>query len=72
MSKRENILVKKLASSAISEAKYERDTYTLTITFTNGNTYEYPDCEEALYKGLIRATSAGKYFNKHIRPRFAA
>lgn len=72
MSRRQNVLVKKLASSAIAEAKYERDTYTLIITFTSGGVYEYPDCEEDVYRGLIRATSAGKYFAKHIRPRWSA
>lgn len=57
-------------SAAIERATFDRDSNKLTITFKSGGEYEYRNCEEKLFRGLCRAPSAGRYFQKHIRPFF--
>ena len=69
--KKQTILTRELSSSAIAKATYERDTFTLIITFRSGKDYAYPDVPEATYRGLVRASSAGRYFNKRIRDQYS-
>ena len=54
-------------SSAISSVSYNEDTQQLMITFTSGGTYIYYGVPKWKYEGLISASSAGAYFNDHIR-----
>lgn len=68
---RETILTAELDSSAIDRATYERDSYTLTITFHTGREYAYHDVPESVFRGLVRSKSAGRYFQKRIRPHFS-
>lgn len=55
-----------LDSSAIRRVEWHDGE--MTITFTSGRTYAYPDTPIRLARGLIRAKSAGRYFNKRIKP----
>ncbi len=61
-----------LNSSAIHAAVYDEKTSTLSITFTSGKTYDYYAVPKAVYLGLIRAASAGEYFNANIRDHYSS
>lgn len=61
----------RLSSSTIRLAEYDDATRALTVTFTNGHRYAYSDVPADLYDALIAASSAGAFFNDHIRDRFA-
>lgn len=61
-----------LNSSAIRAAVYDEGMSTLSITFTSGKTYDYYAVPKAVYLGLIRATSAGEYFNANIRDQYSS
>lgn len=60
-----------LDSSVIRSADYDPDARTLEVTFTTGRVYTYFDVPEWKYDGLITASSAGEYFNMHIRDQHA-
>lgn len=59
------------ASSNLSEASYDPDTQELRITFNDGRTYSYSSVPASIYTGLQRAPSAGSYFHRQIKGRFA-
>jgi lysyl-tRNA synthetase class 2 len=44
----------------------------LAITFTSGRTYDYVGVPKPVYLGLLRASSAGEYFNTRIRDYYSA
>jgi lysyl-tRNA synthetase class 2 len=54
-------------SSVIRSADYDPDALTLDVTFTTGRIYTYFAVPEWKFDGLITASSAGLYFNTHIR-----
>lgn len=59
-----------ITSSTIKEAGYDLNSNTLEIVFNDGRRYEYFGVPEAVYLGLLEATSAGKYFHRMIRDRY--
>jgi hypothetical protein len=62
-----------LNSSAIARVEYNDKTATLSIWFReSGGPYDYYRVPRAVYEGLIRAESAGTYFNTHIRDRYSS
>ena len=61
------IIEKELKSSAIREIRYDEDLRNLTITFRSGGKYDYPEVPKYEVEGLIKAESAGKYFNQNIK-----
>jgi len=58
-------------SSTLLRVGYRPDSATLELTFTTGKVYQYLDVPPRIHAGLMRAESKGRYFNRHIRPRFA-
>ena len=58
-------------STVIQSADYDPDAWTLDVTFTTGRVYTYFDVPEWKYDELITASSAGEYFNMHIRDQHA-
>ena len=56
-----------LSSSAIASASYEPDTSLMQITFTSGNTYDFPGTDQQTFEGLVTAPSPGSYYNEHIK-----
>jgi hypothetical protein len=52
-------------SSALDRATYDTDG-TLTLKFTNGDTYSYNDVPMGIFEGLRGAASAGRYFRNNI------
>lgn len=59
-----------LNSSAISSVRYDPATRQLRITFHSSGTYTYFGVPPEVYEGLMAAESAGRYFNRVIRPRY--
>ena len=60
-------------SSAIYAGSYDAATSNLTIWFTSsGQAYDYPGVPLHTWQGLLNASSAGTYFNLHIRDQYAA
>lgn len=57
-----------LNSSCISRAEYEFGT--LYLTFNSGSTYTLRGVPEYHYIGLLRASSAGSYFNRYLKGRY--
>ena len=60
----------KIDSSAISRIAYDDDRRTLSIWFPDTGRYFYHDVPRAVYEGLARAPSAGRYFNAFIKERY--
>jgi len=54
-------------SSNISRMSYDSDTAILSITFSNGSTYEYDEVPEEIGKEFFEADSIGKAFYAMIR-----
>jgi hypothetical protein len=48
-------------------AEYDNETQTLSVTFTNGRTYDLDGVPPDLFEGLCSASSAGTYFNTYLR-----
>ena len=59
-----------LNSSAISWVDYDPWSRTLEITFQSGRTYTLQGVPEYHYIGLLNASSAGRYFNDHLRGNY--
>jgi len=57
-------------SSNIREVGYDEDSRILEILFVDGGLYRYFDVPESIYRGILTAPSAGKYFHGHIRDRY--
>lgn len=58
-------------SSNLSEGTYDPRAQELLLTFRNGDVYRYRNVPVETYAGLQRSGSAGAYFHRHIRDRFA-
>jgi hypothetical protein len=59
-----------LHSSNLRSARYDTATNTLVIEFRSGRVYKYAGVPTTIYEGLLRASSAGRYFNRWIRKRY--
>jgi len=42
----------------------------MKIQFVQGPAYDYCGVPEAVFNGLLRASSKGTYYNDHIRDRY--
>lgn len=54
-------------SSTLSEVAYNEDSSTLSVRFKNGGEYEYSGVPASIYRDLLAAPSAGKYFDMHVK-----
>ncbi|WP_194411606.1 KTSC domain-containing protein [Microbacterium cremeum] len=61
-----------LDSSAIASAGYDPDTALLELEFTSGEVYRYYAVPRAVYRGLLDADSAGRFFRDRIRDVYPA
>lgn len=61
---------KPVSSSNLRSVGYDGKAMVLEIEFRNGSVYQYFAVPLAIYEGLIRAQSKGRYFNQYILPRF--
>lgn len=60
----------RLSSSVIDRISYDEDANSLSIWFRETGRYIYSDVPRAIFDGLCRAPSAGRYFNQCIKRRF--
>ena len=51
----------------ITRATYDPETETMSVQFTSGRIYDYPDVPISVYNGLLEADSPGSYFHANIR-----
>ena len=59
-----------LSSSNLASATFDPDTDTLTIEFNSGDSYDYFNVPQNVYRSLTLAGSAGDYFNRNIKGRY--
>lgn len=58
-------------SSAIDRAEYNEASHVLTIWFVeSGGPYDYYGVPKWVWEGLLRAPSAGTYFNDYIKEQY--
>lgn len=57
-------------SSAIAGVEYDPASQRMWITFRDGDRYVYCRVPRHVFDGLTRASSAGAYFNDHIRDKY--
>jgi hypothetical protein len=53
----------KLGSSAIAAVTYDEQQKTLDVEFRGGDTYRYFHVQEFVYRELLKAESAGVFWN---------
>lgn len=58
-------------SSNLLGGSYDDATEELTIEFVSGETYAYRNVPQGIVAGLRSSGSAGQYFHRQIRNRFA-
>jgi hypothetical protein len=63
---------KPIESTNLWSVGYDPDAHVLEIEFRGGNVYQYRDVPEAVYQGLVEASSAGGFFYAHIRNEYPA
>jgi hypothetical protein len=59
-----------LSSSVIARIAYDEEAKALSIWFRETGRYIYSDVPKAIYEGLKKAPSAGRYFNQCIKRRY--
>jgi hypothetical protein len=60
-----------LNSEVIDTANYNKQTQSLNITFVSGRDYTFSDVPPDIFLGLVQASSPGRYFNDHIKGKYA-
>jgi len=60
----------RIKSSTLLSAGYDVDHKTLELEFTSGDVYRYFNVPHNHYTGLMKASSHGEYFNKHIKDQY--
>ena len=56
-----------LKSSTLAAIQYDEGTSALSVRFKGGGEYEYSGVPENIYQGILKAASAGKYFDLHVK-----
>jgi len=59
-----------LRSSAIRAAGYDEGLLRMRIIFQEGHSYDFCRVPRYVFEGLLRASSAGVYYNQHIKDRY--
>lgn len=59
------------ASSHVAGAEFDPATDTLTLTFTDGDSYDYFNVPPATFRALCSSASQGAFFYRSIKNRFA-
>ena len=61
---------KPVESSAISSVGYDARSGMLEVEFSSGAVYDYFEVPRAVYEGLLKASSKGRFVSRRIRDRF--
>jgi hypothetical protein len=64
------MLATRLSSSVIERIVYDEEAGALSICFRETGRYLYSGVPRAIYEGLKKAPSPGRYFNECIKRRF--
>lgn len=64
------MLATRLSSSLIDRVLYDEEAASLFICFRETGRYLYSGVPRAIYEGLKKAPSPGRYFNECIKRRF--
>ncbi len=64
------MLATRLSSSVIERIVYDEEEAALVICFRETGRYLYSGVPRAIYEGLKKAASPGRYFNECIKRRF--
>jgi KTSC domain len=59
-----------LDSSSLASVGYDPERHRLQIEFRTGHVYEYQDVPSSVYRELLDAPSAGRFFTSSVRNRF--
>lgn len=59
-----------IKSSNIKESVYNMSNSTMTVTFNNGQQYEYKDVPHKVYAQFRLAESQGKFFTTEISKKY--
>jgi len=54
-------------SSTLEAIAYDELSSTLGVRFRNDTEYEYLQVPESIYRGILAAPSAGKYFDANVK-----
>lgn len=65
------MLSQQIQSSALALVAYDGEKRQLHVRFRDGSRYVYLNVTASVYHCLLAAASPGRYFNQHIRSRFA-
>ncbi len=60
----------RLGSSAIATIAYDKEMRSLDVEFRGGDTYRYFNVSKSIYRELLKAESAGAYWNE-VKDKFA-
>ncbi len=60
----------RLGSSAIATIAYDEEMRSLDVEFRGGDTYRYFNVSKSIYRELLKAESAGAYWNE-VKDKFA-
>ena len=60
-------VMRSVESSTVSRVGYDPRSSSLFVQFTSGALYEYLRVPERVWRGLLRASSHGRYFNTHVK-----
>jgi hypothetical protein len=60
----------RLSSSVIARVAYDEEERALSIWFKETGRYIYSNVPKAIYEGICKAPSAGRFFNECIKRRF--
>lgn len=60
-----------LASTAIISATYDEENEELSLTFSNGRTYDYKGVPVDIFQGLKASPSPGGYWHANIKDQYS-
>ena len=60
----------KVTSSMIKSIGYDPGQNLLEIEFKDNSIYQYYSVSQIIHKELMKASSHGKYFHKHIKDKY--
>ena len=61
-----------LNSTNIAEVRYHPSVGLMELSFQSGHIYHYSGIPEHIFRELIQARSAGRYYNINIRGKFSS
>ncbi|WP_349773792.1 KTSC domain-containing protein [Chitinophaga horti] len=59
-----------MPSTVIASMKYDPASLTLRVVYVSGMVYDYHDVPPGVYESMRRATSKGRFLNRHIKGHY--